>query len=196
MSHADDHVPGTRLGGPLDREVQHGHQHVHALDREPLLAQVRLVEELLQGLDLGEAAEQRAPLLGGERLAVGAGLDLRPQPDALLVGRDVLDLVRHGSAVGGLEIGQRLGQRPTRHAIRRTFGGDRRHDLRREPQRRGRGRGRRSAGAKGIEVGGEVAVHSERLDQRHGGGDVVQHLGRDRPADSSRLAAGAALTTW
>ena len=35
--------------------------------------------------------------------------------------------------------------------------------------------------AERVELRGEVAVRAERLHQRHRGGDVVQHLGRDRP---------------
>ena len=125
---------------------------------------------------------RRALLLGRERLAVGARLDLLPQPDPLLVGRDVLDLVGHRAAVGGLEMGQRLGQRPARHRDPQHLGGDRRHDLRREAERAGverRVADRRRA--ERIELGGQVAVHAERLDQRHRRGHVVEHLGRDRP---------------
>ena len=73
------------------------------------------MQELLERLDLGQPLEQPALLLGRQRLPVGAGLDLLAQPDPLLVGRDVLDLVRHGAAVGGLEVGQRLGQRAAGH---------------------------------------------------------------------------------
>ena len=59
-----------RLGGQLDRLVEHRHQRVEALDRELLLAQERLVQVALERLDLGQALEQAALLLGVERLAV------------------------------------------------------------------------------------------------------------------------------
>ena len=59
MRHADHHVARAALGRALDREVEHRHQHVHALDREPLLAEIGLVQELLERLHLGEPLQQR-----------------------------------------------------------------------------------------------------------------------------------------
>ena len=68
-----------RLGRALDGEVEHRHQHVHALDREPLLPEVGLVEELLQRLDLGEpAGAARAARSARQRLAVGAATRSSP----------------------------------------------------------------------------------------------------------------------
>ena len=60
MRHAEHDVAGAALGGALDREVEHRHEHVHAFDRESLLAEVGLVQEPLERLDLGEALEQPA----------------------------------------------------------------------------------------------------------------------------------------
>ena len=84
------------------------------------------------------------------------------------------------------------GHRDAQHLRR-----DRRHDLGREAERAGIERGiadRRRA--ERVEVRGEVAVHPERLHQRHRGGHVVQHLrARPGPAASSRWAAGAAFTS-
>ncbi len=181
MGHPDHHVTCPRLRGPLDREVEHGHQHVHALDRESLLAQVGLVEKLLQGADLGEPAKQRALLVGRERLPVGARFDLLPKPDPLFVGADVLDLVGHGAAVGGLEVRKRLGERPPGNRDAEHLRRDGRHDLGREAQGRRIERGVADrGGAQRVEGGGEVAVHAEGLDERHRRGHVVQHLRGDR----------------
>ncbi len=194
VGHADHHVACARGGRPLDGEVEHGHQHVHAFDREPLLAEVALVEEFLQRLHLGQAPKQRALFLGRERLPVRARLDLLPQPDPLLVGSDVLDLVGHRAAVGGLEIRERLGQRPARDRDAQHLGGDRRHDLGREAERAGVER--RVADrwrAQGIEVGGQVPVHAEGLDQRHRRAHVVEHVGRDRSGGLVPFGGGRGL---
>ena len=72
MRHADHDIAGARLGCTLDREVEHRDQHVHAFDREALLAEIRLVEELLERLDLGEPLEQPDLLGAAHRLAIGA----------------------------------------------------------------------------------------------------------------------------
>src|SRR5829696_3330863 len=52
MSHADHDIPGPGLGSALDRQVEHGDQHVQTLDGEPLLPQVSLVQEALESLHL------------------------------------------------------------------------------------------------------------------------------------------------
>ena len=66
--------------------------------------------------------------------------------------------------------------------MRSTFDGNRRHDLRGEAERAGvEGRIADRRRAERIEVRGQMAVHAEGLDQRHGRGHVVQHLRRDRP---------------
>ena len=58
---------GAVLGGEADRLVEHRDGHVQALDRELLLAEVGLVQEALERVDLGQAPEQLAPLVGVER---------------------------------------------------------------------------------------------------------------------------------
>ena len=181
VRHADHDIARAALGRALDREVEHRHQHVDAFDREPLLAEIGLVQELLERLDLGEPLEQLPLLVGRHRLAVGAALDLPAEPDPLLVGRDVLDLVGHGAAVGGLEVRQRLGERAAGHGDAEHLRRNRRHHLGREAERAGVERriadGRR---AERIEVRGQVAVHAEGLHQRHRRRHVVEHLRRDR----------------
>ena len=75
----------------LHREVQHRDHHVHALDGEPFLSEVGLVEELLEILDLGEPGQEFLLLLGRQRLPMRAGLDDLAEPDSLFVTRDVFD---------------------------------------------------------------------------------------------------------
>ena len=99
MRHADHDLVRARVGGELDRLVEHRHHHVEPLDRELLLAEERAAEVLLHPLDLAEPREQRDALVVGERPAVAARLDRLAQPDALLVIGDVLDLVGDRAAV-------------------------------------------------------------------------------------------------
>jgi hypothetical protein len=98
-------------GRQLDELVEHRDRHVEALDRELLLAQVGLVDEALERVDLDQPAEQPLLLVGGQRLAERARLDALAQPDALAVRGDVLDLVGDRPAVGLAQVRQRVGQR-------------------------------------------------------------------------------------
>ncbi len=109
MRHPDDDFTSPVRRCELEREIEHGDQHVDALDREPLVAQVGLVEEPLEGFDLGEPREQSFLLVDRKRLAERARFDLLPEPHAFLVARDVLDLVAQGPTVGLLEMGIRVG---------------------------------------------------------------------------------------
>src|SRR4029434_6847240 len=87
------------LGPDLDRLVEHRDHHVEPFDRELLLAEELPLEVVLEAFDLGQPLEQLPPLVGAQRFSVEAGLDRIPQPHALLMVRDVLDLVRDRSAI-------------------------------------------------------------------------------------------------
>ncbi len=100
MGHADLDSPGAGPTGQLDDPVQHRHQDVQTLDREALLAQVTAPEEPLESLDRGQPVEEPGLLVSGESNAVLPGLDGPPQPGALLVVVDVLDLIGDRAAVG------------------------------------------------------------------------------------------------
>jgi hypothetical protein len=63
VGHPDRHLLGAVAGGEGDELVDHRHDHVEALDRERLLAQVGLLDEALELEHLGQPVEQR-PLLG------------------------------------------------------------------------------------------------------------------------------------
>ena len=95
----------------LDRLVEHRDQHVDALERELLLTEERAAQVLLEALDPGQALQQGAALLGGQRLPEASRLDRAPEPDALGVVGDVLDLVRDRPAVDLAQAWQRLEER-------------------------------------------------------------------------------------
>ena len=128
----DDDLARAVRGGELDRLVDHRDRHVEALDRELLLAQVGLVHEALERVDLDQALQQRVLLVGGQRLAELARLDLLAQPHALAVAGDVLDLVGDRAAVGLAQVRQRVGQRRARHVHAQDLGRDPGHDLGRQ----------------------------------------------------------------
>jgi hypothetical protein len=104
--------------------VEHRDRHVEALDRELLLAQVGLVHEALERVDLREAAQELALSRRGPSAAERAGLDLLAQPDALAVRGDVLDLVGDRAAVGLAQVRQRVGERRARDADAQDLGRD------------------------------------------------------------------------
>ena len=191
-----DHLARAAGRGQLGQLVDHRHGHVQALDRELLLAQVGLVHEALERVDLGEPLEQRLLLVAGQRMAELAGLDRLAQPQPLAVRGDVLDLVGDRPAVGLAQMGQRLGQRRARDVHAQDLGGDPRHQLRGQAQRLGVER-RVALGlaAERVQVGGEVAVRAVSLEQRGGGldgdHDLLVALGIGlRPG--TRPGAGAA----
>ena len=62
VRHAENHLARAGSGRARHRLVEHRHEHVHALDRELLLAEERLVQVALQRLHLREPLEQ-LPLL-------------------------------------------------------------------------------------------------------------------------------------
>jgi hypothetical protein len=85
VCHANDDLLAAVRRRELDQLVEHRHGHVEALDRELVLAEVGLVHEALQRVDLDEALEQRPALVACQRLAERARLDLLAQPHALAV---------------------------------------------------------------------------------------------------------------
>ena len=114
VGHPDDDLLAAVRGRQLDQLVEHRHGHVEALDRELVLAEVGLVHEALERVDLDQPLEQRAALVVGQLVAEGAGLDVLAQPHALAVRGDVLDLVGDRAAVGLAQVRERVGQRRAR----------------------------------------------------------------------------------
>ena len=111
MGDPDQHLVRPGLGRELDGLVEHRHEHVETLDRELLLADERAPEVRLEPLDLREPVEEAPALLRIERASEPPRLDRLPQPDALGVVGDVLDLVRDRPRVDLAEPRQRLEQR-------------------------------------------------------------------------------------
>jgi len=177
VRHAHHDFLRARARAELDRLVEHRHHHVEPLDRELLLPEEGPAKVALHPFDLGQACQQPALLVVGERRAVTPGLDRLAQPHALLVVGDVLDLVRAGAAVGLAEQRQRVGQRLAGDVEPQQRGWDSRLELGRERRDKPLSLERRVAGrfrSERIEVRGEVAVHPVRLDQRHRCGDAAE----------------------
>ncbi len=167
-------------GSKLDREVQHRDERVEALDGELLLPDERAPQVRLEGLDLRESEEESPLLFGRERLAEATRLDRPPQPHALRVVRDVLDLVRDRPHVDLLQPGQGVEQRLAFAREPQEPRGNLLLDLGRQRwiQTLGLERGiARRLGAERIEASREVTVHADRLHERHcrrDGGEQVE----------------------
>jgi hypothetical protein len=117
MRHADGDFTRAGCGSAFDGEVEHGHHHVGALDREALRAEVCAMDELLQRLDFRQAAQQPLLFLGAEWLTVRAGFDLFAQPFARLRILEMLVLVADRARVRVLQPVQHLGHRVTGQII-------------------------------------------------------------------------------
>ena len=193
VRHPEDDLVSAFLGRELERLVQHRDHHVEALDRELLLAQERTAEVALEALDLGQPFEEAPLLVVVERVPVAAGLDRRPQPDALLVIGDVFDLVRAGAAVDLPQPRQDVGEGLAGDVHAQEPRGDapleRLGQLGLQPLGLEGGIAHRF-GAEGVEPGREVAVHPNRLDERHRGGDAAEQLVVDRRLGCGRRRGG------
>src|SRR5262245_2918712 len=175
MRHADRRLARAVRARELDCEIEHRYRHVETFDRKPLLAQIRRMEETLQGFDHREAREQLLLAVRRERLAVLARLDHLPQPHALLMAGDMLDLVRHRAAVGRAQLWQRVGQRLTLHVDAQHVRRNARHDLRRESEASGiERRIAERLAAEGIERRGEMAEVAERSNEGVGSRDMFE----------------------
>ena len=206
VRHPDHDLVGPGVGRELDRLVEHRHHRVEALERELLLAEERTAQVLLEPLGARERLQQADPLLGRERLPVAAGLDRLPEPDALGVVGQVLDLVRHRPAVDGAQVRERLLERLAGDVDAQELGGDARLQLggqrRDQPRLVERGVAERLR-AERIEPRRQVPVHAVGLDERHRRGDAAEQrlvdrrpgrrlCGRGRRAGAGAGAAGAA----
>ncbi len=196
VGHADHHLVGAALGRQLDRLVEHRHQRVEPLERELLLAEERAPQVLLEALHLRQPAKEGDARLRLERLSEAARLDRLPEPDALRVVGDVLDLVRDRPRVDLAQAGERLEQRlpgdgepeQPRRDPRLELGGQRRVQARLVE----RGVAHRLR-AERIEARGEVAVHAVGLDERHRGGDPAEELVVDQRRRRRRLGCRCRL---
>jgi hypothetical protein len=100
MRHSQDDPASSAVGHLFQRQIQHGHHHVGALQGKALLAQVGPMQELLEALDFREPLEE-PDLLGPIQLpGVLPGLHLRPEPPHALRVLDVLELETDVARVG------------------------------------------------------------------------------------------------
>src|SRR5260370_1199224 len=194
VRHAEHYAARTTRPRGLDRLVEHGNEHVEPLDREPLLAEIGLVEEALERLHRSETGEQAVLRLATERRPMLAPLHHPAAPPALQMTADVLSPVGDRAAVGLLELGIGLRQRAPRDIDAQQLGRNARHDLGREPERAGIERGiARRLGPERIEPGGGGAEGPDRADQGHRRRHVRKVLGRGcaRPGTRRGGDAGA-----
>ena len=184
MRHSDDDLVRAGLDPEPDRLVEHRNHHVEPLDRELLLPEKRALEVVLEALDLCQPLEEVATLFAAQRLPIAAGLDRMAEPDALLVVRDVLDLIGDRPAVDLPELRQDFGERlaldPDAQHRGRNAGLELRRQRRLEQLRLER-RVADGIRAEWIEVRGQMPVRADRLDQRHRRGDASDRAGRRRP---------------
>ncbi len=175
MRHPDHGIRGPGRSGTGQQGVEHRHHRVEALDAEPLLAQVGLVQEALQPLHPRQPLEQRPPLVRAHLRPMRPRLDRLPQPDALVVAGDVLDLVGNRAAVGRPQERERLGQGPARHADPQQVRRDPGHGVIGEAQRLGiQRRVAHRLAAQRVEPGRQMPEGPIRPDQRHAGGHGAQ----------------------
>ena len=179
MGDPDEHLVSACPRREPDRLVEHGNEHVEPFDGELLLSDERAPQVGLERLHPRQAAQELALLVGRELYPIPARLDGPPEPDALGVVRDVLDLVGDRAAVDLPQTRQRVAQRLTgdgqpkepRRDARLEVGGERRL----EPCLVEGGVPHR-LGAERVETGIEMPVRAVRLDERHRGGDGSDQL--------------------
>ena len=201
MGHAEHDLAHAVGGGIADDRVEHRHQGIGALDREALLAEVGLMQEALEPLDLGQPLEQLLLRLGGEIRGVMAALDGLAQPGALLGDLDLIEVVADAAAVdapqivdrllgvGGIGIdrpGHRLGRQGGELGVGDAVEG--RVQLRRAVRRR----------AERIELDIEVTVVTDRLGQpgrADHGRDIIDRPRRRRVATGGAPVRGRAAAS-
>ena len=125
MRHADQHLLHAGDGRVRDDLVEDRHHHVEAFDREARLADERLVQEALEGLDLGDALEQIDRFDRLMRRTERAGLDVEAQPLAFFGDEDVRDVEADARAIdraqpldGLARVARAFGERSSDEACR------------------------------------------------------------------------------
>src|SRR5215210_28993 len=99
VCHAQSNHGRADVGGGADDPVQHRDDHVVPFDREPLLAEERLMEELLEGVHHGEPLEEPLRVFSFHPLVEAARLYGLAQPEPLLRVVDVPEVVSGRVAV-------------------------------------------------------------------------------------------------
>ncbi len=190
VRHPEEDFAHTVAGGRQDDFVQHRHQHVGAFDRKALLPQIGLVQEALEGFDIGEAAKERPARRTLHGLVEALGFRRVGQPGALGRKMNVVEVIPGRAGVDGAQF---------LHGLGRIGGGTRNvpaHHHRRERAQIGFGQpigGQIEIGivgdrtAKRIDIGIEMTVFPNRLGQRRGSDHLFEiGAGRRRPVRSPR----------
>jgi hypothetical protein len=197
VRHGDDHLAAAEPLGVLDQEVEQRNQRVPALDREPLLTQKPLVQELLEPLRRKQHHQGAHPLLAVELGAVAKRLHPLDEPVAALLLAHLHELDREAPTVG---LAQHLDELPRRRLARAEEVPAVRgyvHALRLDPVLAGvEKRMGVEVAPERVEVGDQVTVGPVGVDQAHDadrGGHRAQHRRHgDRRLLCSRSAIGAA----
>ena len=178
VGHPQHNPLGADFARLLEREIQHGNHDVGPLDGEALLAEVRIVEKLLQALDLGKPLEKAHPVSGLERARVGAGFNLIPEPPDHAGVLEVFELVSDRPAVGLPESLEYVSQGLVARVLEHQRGGEFGELLQARAEEGGielwvSGR----LGAQGIDGGKLMPVVTVGLNERRRVGDGTEEVG-------------------
>ena len=170
MRHRDHDFTRAGLSGILDERVEHGHERIGSLDREPLHVHPRAANEPFEPVDGAEALERRTLLFGRQIAFEPFLLDGLAEPVALVSLAEVGELERDvrrvqvaqtfGHVRGGADVEperQRGNELQVGLGDAVKFGSQLRGSWRRRPER--------------VELHREVPVLSDRVDERCGASD-------------------------
>jgi hypothetical protein len=178
VSHAEHDVRAPAPRCLLDDEVEHGHEDVVALEAEPLLTEVRLVQELLEPLGFADPAQEAPAIVRRQLGDMGGALDLVPQPIDLHMIVEVLEFVADRSSVDLAKLRECIGHGPLVGVVRDDQRGRKLPELFGGRAVKGRGQlrmpGRRAT--QRIDAREQVAVVAERLDECSGARDGRQQF--------------------
>ena len=177
MRHPHHDFPASPRRRHLEHQVDHGHEHIVALEREPHLPRIDPVQELFEAFHPGQPDQQFHLLFTGERLRVGARFHLVPEPAHPLRRLQVLELVSDGPAPGALQPLQVVGD-PFVAVVAEDGGGRERLQLLHAGAEEGgiELRVTRGIAAQRVDAGQLVPVVAEGLHERGGPGDEMEEL--------------------
>ena len=186
--HHDFPAPPSRRH--LEHQINHGHEHVVALEGKPHRPRIDPVQELFETFHVGEAGQQLDLLFPDRRLRVGARFHLVPEPAHALRRLQVLELVSDGPAPGALQPFQVV-----RYAFIAVVTEDRGGRERLQLLHAGADEGgielrvSRGIAPQRVDAGQLVPVVAEGLHERRGPGDEMEEF-------PHRAQGGTALRGW
>ena len=108
MRHSDEELARPAERRASDDAADHGHQHIEALDREPLLPQVGALQKVLESLHFGQNAQQVHLTVPIHRIRVHSHLDVIDEPIPLDRVLHVVQLVADPAGVDAAEAFDRI----------------------------------------------------------------------------------------